>query len=123
VPVRSCSCAACNGLDAPRRKRSGADGRGLAACPPSWNVPAPMTDTTPTPAEDSEPLTTPPEPVLARIRARHIVLIGMMGAGKSAIGRRLGKVLAMPFLDSDTEIEKAAGMKIPDIFETQGEAY
>ena len=46
----------------------------------------------------------------------------MMGAGKSSIGRRLAARLDIPFVDADTEIEKAAGMSIPDIFATRGEA-
>ena len=54
---------------------------------------------------------------------RSVVLVGMMGAGKSTIGRRLSARLRMPFLDADTEIEAAAGMSIPDIFETHGEPY
>jgi shikimate kinase len=49
------------------------------------------------------------------------VLVGMMGAGKSTIGRRLSLRLRLPFLDADTEIETAAGMSIPDIFEARGE--
>ena len=47
----------------------------------------------------------------------------MMGAGKSTIGRRLAARLRLPFLDADTEIEAAAGMSIPDIFETHGEPH
>lgn len=54
---------------------------------------------------------------------RSIVLVGLMGAGKSSIGRRLGQRLGLPFVDADTEIEKAAGMTIPEIFEKHGEAY
>jgi shikimate kinase len=46
----------------------------------------------------------------------------MMGAGKSSVGRKLAARLALPFVDADTEIEAAAGMSIPDIFETRGEA-
>jgi shikimate kinase len=52
---------------------------------------------------------------------RNIVLVGLMGAGKSAIGRRLGRVLGAPFRDSDDEIALAAGMDIPDIFQIHGE--
>jgi shikimate kinase len=64
-------------------------------------------------------------PLVAAIRAalqrRSVVLVGMMGVGKSSIGRRLAARLAMPFVDADTEIEKAAGMSIPDIFARHGE--
>jgi shikimate kinase len=54
---------------------------------------------------------------------RSIVLIGMMGAGKSSIGRRLAAVLGLPFHDADTEIERAARMSVADIFQGYGEAY
>lgn len=60
----------------------------------------------------------------ALIRAlghRSIVLIGMMGAGKSSVGRKLAVRLGLPFVDADSEIEQAAGMSIPDIFEIHGE--
>ncbi len=64
-------------------------------------------------------------PLVAAIRAalqrRSVVLVGMMGVGKSSIGRRLAMRLAMPFVDADTEIEKAAGMTIPEIFARHGE--
>lgn len=53
---------------------------------------------------------------------KSIVLIGLMGAGKSAIGRRLASRLGLPFIDADSEIEKAAGCSIEDIFESHGEA-
>jgi shikimate kinase len=59
--------------------------------------------------------------ITAALGARSIVLVGMMGAGKSTIGRRLSSRLGMPFLDADAEIEAAAGMSIPDIFESRGE--
>jgi shikimate kinase len=52
---------------------------------------------------------------------RSIVLVGMMGAGKSSVGRKLSARLGLPFIDADTKIEEAAGMSIPDIFETRGE--
>jgi len=61
--------------------------------------------------------------IAAALGARSVVLIGMMGAGKSTIGRRLSARLRLPFLDADVEIEAAAGMSIPDIFETHGEAH
>ncbi len=50
-----------------------------------------------------------------------IVLIGLMGSGKSRVGIELSRLLKMPFIDSDKEIEKAAGMSIPEIFERLGE--
>jgi len=53
---------------------------------------------------------------------RSIVLVGMMGSGKSSVGRRLAHRLGLPCVDADTEIEKAAGMSIEDIFATRGEA-
>lgn len=52
-----------------------------------------------------------------------IVLIGMMGAGKTTVGRRLAKRLDLDFVDSDAEIEKAAQMSVADIFESYGESY
>jgi shikimate kinase len=61
--------------------------------------------------------------IAAALGARSVVLIGMMGAGKSTIGRRLSARLRLPFLDADGEIEAAAGMSIPDIFETHGEPH
>ncbi len=61
--------------------------------------------------------------VVAELGARSIVLVGMMGAGKSSIGRRLAAELGLPFVDADNEIEAAAGMTIPEIFETHGEPY
>ncbi len=61
--------------------------------------------------------------ITAALGGRSIVLVGMMGAGKSTIGRRLGARLRLPFLDADIEIEAAACMSIPEIFETRGEPY
>jgi shikimate kinase len=63
----------------------------------------------------------PEAAILAALGARSIVLVGMMGAGKSSIGRRLALRLGVPFVDADAEIEKAAGMTIPDIFAIHGE--
>lgn len=51
-----------------------------------------------------------------------IVLVGLMGAGKSSIGRRLAQVLGLPFIDADSEIEAAAGASIEEIFARDGEA-
>lgn len=53
--------------------------------------------------------------------SRAIVLVGMMGSGKSSVGRRLGSKLGLPFVDADVEIETAAGMTIPEIFAQRGE--
>ena len=54
---------------------------------------------------------------------RTIVLVGLMGAGKSTVGRRLAGRLHMPFVDADHEIETAAGMTVTEIFERFGEAH
>ena len=51
-----------------------------------------------------------------------IALVGLMGAGKSSIGRRLGQALGLPFMDADAEIEVAAGASIEEIFARDGEA-
>jgi shikimate kinase len=61
--------------------------------------------------------------ITSALGRRSVVLVGMMGAGKSTIGRRLAARLRLPFLDADIEIEAAAGMSIPDIFETHGEPH
>ncbi len=57
------------------------------------------------------------------IAKRSIVLVGMMGAGKSTVGRRLAKRMARPFADADEEIERAAGMTIAEIFTRYGEQH
>lgn len=62
------------------------------------------------------------EEMSERLAGRPLVLVGMMGAGKTTVGRRLASRLGRQFLDSDEEIEKAAQMTIPDIFEKRGEA-
>ncbi len=59
----------------------------------------------------------------AALGRRSIVLVGMMGAGKSSIGRRLAARIAIPFVDADAEIEEAADMSIADIFAVYGEPY
>jgi shikimate kinase len=61
--------------------------------------------------------------ISAALGTRSVVLVGMMGVGKSTIGRRLAARLQLPFVDADMEIEAAAGMSIPDIFETHGEPH
>lgn len=66
-----------------------------------------------------EPLTY--QEIVARLNGRPLLLIGMMGAGKTTVGRRLAARLGVDFVDSDAEIELAAGMSIPDIFAVHGE--
>jgi shikimate kinase len=61
--------------------------------------------------------------ILPLLGRRSVVLVGMMGVGKSSIGRRLATRLFVPFVDADTEVEKAAGMSIADVFAKYGEAY
>jgi shikimate kinase len=63
----------------------------------------------------------PEAAIVAALGPRSLVLVGMMGAGKSSIGRRLAARLDIAFVDADVEIEKAAGMSIPDMFATRGE--
>lgn len=66
----------------------------------------------------------PEAEIIAALGGRSVVLVGMMGAGKSTVGRRLAARLHIPFLDADHEIEAAhAGMTISEIFATHGEPY
>ncbi len=71
---------------------------------------------------DAAPLPEPPDPPAERW-ARPIVLVGLPGAGKSAIGKRLAQRLGLPFRDADAEIEAAAGMPITEIFARYGEPH
>lgn len=59
----------------------------------------------------------------AALDKRSIVMIGLMGCGKSSVGRRLAGALGLTFIDADEEIEKAAGKSIPEIFADHGETY
>jgi shikimate kinase len=61
--------------------------------------------------------------VRQRLRHHSIVLVGLMGAGKTSVGRRLAAKLGIPFVDADQEIEAAAGKSIADIFADHGEPY
>src|SRR4249919_536927 len=63
----------------------------------------------------------PPRPSLVPRLARTIALVGLMGAGKTSVGKRLAALLQVPFVDSDQEIAEAAGMSIPEIFASLGE--
>lgn len=62
-------------------------------------------------------------PISRQLGTRSLVLVGLMGAGKSTVGRRLAQTLKLPFRDADHEIEAAAGMTIPDIFAIHGEEH
>jgi shikimate kinase/3-dehydroquinate synthase len=61
--------------------------------------------------------------LLRKLGGRSIVLVGMMGSGKTSVGRRLAARLGLDFADADAEIETAAGMTVPEIFAKHGEAY
>lgn len=69
----------------------------------------------PAPGADTPARTSP-------LLGRTVALIGLMGAGKSSVGKRLAEAIGAPFRDADAEIEEAAGMSIPEIFELHGEA-
>ena len=59
--------------------------------------------------------------LLGRLDNRSIVFVGLMGAGKTAIGRKVAAILALPFIDSDQEIESVSRMTVPELFERYGE--
>jgi shikimate kinase len=61
--------------------------------------------------------------VAAALSGRSVVLVGMMGAGKTSVGKRLATKLGLPFVDADAEIEAGAQLTISEIFERFGEAY
>jgi shikimate kinase len=73
------------------------------------------------PGETPEALPVPADD-LAPFRTRTIVLVGLMGVGKSSVGRRLANVLELPFRDADNEVEAAAGRSISEIFAELGES-
>jgi shikimate kinase len=64
----------------------------------------------------------PEAAIVAALGRRSVVLVGMMGAGQSSIGRRVALRMGVPFVDADAEIEKAADMTIPELFARRGEA-
>ncbi|MDX8435420.1 shikimate kinase [Mesorhizobium sp. M4B.F.Ca.ET.215.01.1.1] len=59
--------------------------------------------------------------LLERLGTRSIVFVGLMGAGKTAIGRKVAAMLSLPFIDSDQEIESVSRMTVPELFERYGE--
>lgn len=61
------------------------------------------------------------EQVRARIGTRTLVLVGLMGAGKTSVGRKVAQTLQLPFADSDHEIESVSRMTVPELFEAYGE--
>jgi len=74
--------------------------------------------------DSEDAIMVPPELVkrlTERLGNRTVVFVGLMGAGKTAIGRKVAAVLGLPFVDSDHEIERAARMTIPELFEAYGE--
>src|SRR3984893_10090093 len=94
---------------------SGAGSRKCAVVEP-FEIPEAAQTATPRPSQEAE--------VVAALGTRSVVLVGMMGAGKSTIGRRLSGRLGLRFMDADGEIELAhAGMTIPEIFAVEGEPY
>jgi shikimate kinase len=74
------------------------------------------------PHEAHDAATPPAGAIVSALGRRSVVLVGMMGAGKSSVGRRLGLRLGIPFVDADAEIERAARMTIAEIFAIRGEA-
>ena len=74
-----------------------------------------MTETSTTPATQDG------DAIRARLGRRCVVLVGLMGAGKSTIGRKTAQILSLPFVDADHEIETASRMTIPELFEKYGE--
>ncbi|WP_274427288.1 shikimate kinase [Chelativorans sp. YIM 93263] len=72
-----------------------------------------------TPADERH--TTDIATLLSRLGRRSVVLVGLMGAGKTVIGRRVATVLGLPFTDSDHEIEAVSRMSVPELFEKYGE--
>lgn len=72
--------------------------------------------------EPSRASTPAPEVAPPVSKPRSVVLVGLMGAGKTTVGRRLAKALRLPFKDADAEIELAAGRSVSDIFAERGEA-
>lgn len=79
-----------------------------------------MTTTEEAPLPDETPELA--KSIRERLGARSIVLVGLMGAGKSTVGKKLASLVELPFFDADHEIEKVSTMTIPELFEAYGEA-
>jgi shikimate kinase len=71
--------------------------------------------------EDADQEETRGEALVAALGGRSVVFVGLMGAGKTAIGRKLSQMTGLPFADSDHEIETVSRMGIPELFERYGE--
>lgn len=85
-----------------------------------------MNDQAPDPADDARPSLRRREAclrIVGRLGDRSIVLVGMMGAGKTSVGKRLAGRLSLPFVDADVEIEAAAKKTVSEIFAEHGEDY
>jgi shikimate kinase len=81
-------------------------------------------NTKPDTVQQNSPGREPDRKALARLLdGRSLVFVGMMGSGKTAIGKMVASALKVPYFDSDAEIVKAANMEIPEIFEKHGEPY
>lgn len=81
-----------------------------------------MTDTQASPPPAAIAISDSTARLVERLAGRHVVLVGLMGAGKTSVGRRLAQRLGLHFVDSDHAIEESARMTIPEIFATLGEA-
>ena len=75
------------------------------------------------PPPASEPLATKFAHVRETLGRRSIVMVGLMGCGKTSVGRRTAQLLGVPFVDADEAIEQAAGKSIKEIFDDHGETY
>jgi shikimate kinase len=97
----------------------------IVSCPGLWDLGAAfgMPEMDDIALQKDELKLAPERVILPLLGARSIVLVGMMGAGKSSIGRKLAARLGIPFVDADAEIEAAADMSITEIFASKGEAY
>lgn len=113
IPTRSCR----KRIEAASLRPPGGPPDAIAARQDAVNKSSPL----PAAAEPAARSEVDLENIRDALGARSVVLVGMMGAGKSSVGRRLALRLGLPFSDADTAIEEAAGMSIPEIFAARGE--